>query len=122
MYLTALAQYYAFSENDDDHKAIQTVDDAIAMFPKNMYPYLTKLELLRKANNISEIDITIKEIESKFDEESDIYRKLPVISCKYILLVKIGRKEEAMRILNKEIKLNFSQTIYDNLLTEFDTK
>lgn len=121
MHLTALAQYYAFADNDD-YKALQTVNDAISTFPKNMYPYLTKLELLRKTNNISEIALTIKEIENKFDDESDIYMKLPVLSCKYILLVKTGRKEEAMKLLNKDIKSNFSKTIYDSLLTEFDTK
>jgi len=119
MYQTALAQYYAFAENND-FKAIQTVDDAIASFPKNMYPYLTKLEILRKSNNISEIEKTIKEIEGKFDEDSDIFMKLSFLSCKYILQVQLGNKEQALKILNKEIKQNFSKTIYDNLLAEFN--
>jgi predicted negative regulator of RcsB-dependent stress response len=121
MYLTALAQFYAFVENND-FKALETVDDAIGSFPKNMYPYLTKLELLRKTNNLSDIEKTISEIESKFDEESDIFSKLPVLSCRYILQAKAGHKEQALKILNKEIKQHFSQTIYDNLLAELDKR
>lgn len=121
MYLTALAQFYAFTENND-LKAIQTVDDAIGTFPKNMYPYLTKLEILRKSNNLSEIGKTINEIENKFDAESDIFSKLPFLSCKYILLVNSGQKEQALKFLNKDIKQNFSKTIYDNLLSELDKR
>lgn len=119
MFMTAQAQYFAFVENND-FKALKTADDAIAAFPKNIYPYLTKLELLRRTNNIPEFEKTIKEIETKYDGESDIFSKLPYLSCKCILLAKTGQKEQALRILNKEIRQHFSQTIYNNLLTEID--
>lgn len=119
MFMTAQAQYHAFVENNDI-KALKVADDAIAAFPKNIYPCLTKLELLRRSNNVSELEKTIKDIETKYDPESDIFGKLPYLSAKCILYGKTGQKEQALRILNKEIRNNFSQTIYNNLLTEID--
>lgn len=119
MFMTAQAQYHAFVENNDI-KALKVADDAIAAFPKNIYPCLTKLEILRRSNNVSELEKTIKDIEAKYDPESDIFGKLPYLSAKCILYGKTGQKEQALRILNKEIRNNFSQTIYNNLLTEID--
>ncbi len=119
MFMTAQAQYHAFVENNDI-KALKVADDAIAAFPKNIYPCLTKLELLRRSNNVSELEKTIKDIETKYDPESDIFGKLPYLSAKCILYGKTGQKEQALRILNKEIRNNFSQAIYNNLLTEID--
>ncbi|WP_276976821.1 TIR domain-containing protein [Flavobacterium filum] len=119
MFMTAQAQYFAFVEHND-LKALKVADDAIAAFPKNIYPYLTKLELLRKMNNIFELERTIKEIETRFDAESDIFSKLPYLSSKCIYLVNSGQKEQALRLLNKEIRNNFSQNIYNNLLLEID--
>lgn len=119
MYKTSLAQYYAYVENDII-RAIQTVDDAISAFPKNIYPYLTKLELLRRNINISKIRETISDIESRFDEESDIFMKLPFLSCKYILMVRTGLKDQALNILNKDIRPNFSNGIYTSLLAELN--
>lgn len=119
MFMTAQAQYYALVENND-FKALKIADDAIAAFPKNIYPCLTKLELLRRSNNISELEKTIKDIETKYDPESDIFSKLPYLSAKCVLYGKTGQKEQALKILNKEIRNNFSQNIYNNLLTEID--
>ena len=119
MFMTAQAQYYAFVDNND-FKALEVADDAIATFPKNIYPYLTKLELLRKANNIPELEKTINDIEAKYDPESDIFGKLPYLSAKCILYGKSGNKGQALKILNKEIRNNFSQNIYNSLLAEID--
>ena len=119
MFMTAQAQYYAFVENDD-FKALKFADDAIAAFPNNIYPYLTKLELLRRSNNIAELEKSLKEIETKFNPESDIFEKLLYLSTKCILYSKTGQKEQALKLLNKEIRNNFSNTIYTNLLTELD--
>ncbi|MBC3540772.1 TIR domain-containing protein [Rufibacter sediminis] len=115
MYMTAQAQYYAFAENNDA-SALRITDDAIASFPKNIYPYLTKLELLKRNSNLEEMKKTISEIESKYDSDSDIFSKLPYLSCKCIILIHNGQKEHALRIINKEIKPNFSNTIYQNIL------
>lgn len=119
MFMTAQAQYYAFVENND-FKALKIADDAIAAFPKNIYPCLTKLELLRRSNNVAELDKTLKDIETKYDPESDIFSKLPYLSAKCILYGKTGQKEQALKLLNKEIRNNFSNTIYTNLLAEID--
>jgi tetratricopeptide (TPR) repeat protein len=119
MFMTAQAQYYAFVDNND-FKALKVADDAIAAFPKNIYPCLTKLELLRRTNNISDLEKTIKDIETKYDPESDIFSKLPYLSAKCILYAKTGQKEQALKILNKEICNNFSENIYKNLLAEID--
>jgi len=121
MFLTARAEYLFFIENNEE-KAIQTIDDAIASFPKNIYPCLTKLELLRKTTNVSELETTINEIERKFDAESDIFNKLPYLAAKYILYILKEQRENALKLLNKEIKSNFSQTIYDNLYAEINRK
>lgn len=119
MHLTSKAEYLAYIENNDI-KAIQTVEEAILTFPKNIYTYLTKLELLRKTNNIHELNETIKEIETKFDSESDIYDKLLYISSKCILLAKTGQKIQALNILEKKVLPNFSKSIYNKLLADID--
>lgn len=96
------------------------MDDAIATFPKNIYPYLTKLELLRKSNEISELEKTLKHIESSFEPDSDIFSKLPYLACKCIYLKRTGKKEQALKMLNKDIRQNFSMAIYSNLKSEID--
>lgn len=63
---------------------------------------------------------TLDLIETKFDGESDILTKLPYLACKCIWLTHSGKKEIAMGILNKDVKNNFSNTIYINLLNEID--
>ena len=45
MYRTSLTQFYAQIENDEA-KALNTVNDTIILYPKKIYPYLTKLEIL----------------------------------------------------------------------------
>lgn len=119
MFMTAEAQFYAFAENNDA-KALQIADDAIASFPKKIYPYLTKLELLRRSNNISELDKTIKDIEIKFDSESDILNKLPYLSAKCILYARTGQNDEALKVLNNDVRTNFSDTVYKKLLAEIE--
>jgi len=117
MYLTAQAQYDAYIDNNEN-KALNTVNDAINSFPNVIYPYLTKLEILRRGNNINEIEKTLKAIETKFESYSDIYQKLPYLACKCILLYKTGFKEQANKLLNREIKTNFSNSIYSKLSSE----
>lgn len=117
MYSTSLSQFYAFVENND-YKAIKTADDAIASFPKNIYPFLTKLEILRKTRDVNEIQTTIHEIKQKFDDDSDILIKLPYLACNCIVLAKTGKKEQAMKIIETEIKQHFSNSIYNKLLSE----
>jgi len=119
MYMTSLGQYQAFIENNE-YKAINTVNDAIATFPKNIYPYLSKLDILRKNNNIAEIEKTIKIIEEKFDGDADIRTKLPYLSAKCILLAKTGKKDLSLKILNTDIKHSFSNSTYNNLLNEIN--
>jgi len=119
MCMTSRAQYYAYVDHNFV-KAFQEADDAIAAFPKNIYTYLTKLELLRRINNHPEIEKIIGEIERDFDTDSDIFIKLPYLSCKCILLAKTERKELALKILNKEIRQNFSEKIYNDLLIEIN--
>lgn len=120
MYHTALAQYYEYVDHNHG-KAMQAANDAIASFPRNIYPFLVKLDLLRKKEDVDEIEKTIKNIESNFDVDNDIFKKLPYLSSKCFLFVKKGQKENALQILNKDIKPYFSKTVYDKLLTEIDT-
>lgn len=120
MFLTAKAMFQSIILHDEP-KAMQIVEDAIASFPGNIYPYLTKLELLRWKSDFLEIEKTINEIEKEFHAESGIFNKLPYLSNKCIFLAKSGQKEQAMQILNKEIRSNFSKHIYEKLLEELDS-
>lgn len=118
MYKTSLAQYYAYIKNNNP-LAIQTVDDAISLFPKNIYPYLTKLDILH--NRLKDIRImrdTLQMIEDRFDRESDIFTKLPYLTCQCIVWNDEDKKELINTCLDKEIRANFSQNIYNNLCKE----
>lgn len=120
MYLSSLAQFQAFIENNET-KALQTINDAIATFQHNIYPLLTKLDILRKTNNIPEIQLTINEIEAKFDGESDIRTKLPYLSAKCIMLANTDRKELALKLLNTEVKPAFPLSTFNNLLSQISS-
>jgi hypothetical protein len=117
MYLTALAEYQSFVENND-RLAIQIANDAIASYPKKIYPYLTKLEILRRTKDINDIQQTLREIESKFEADSEIYFKLSYLTCKCLLLCNTGQKQQALNIVIKDVKNHFSRTIFEGLLAE----
>ena len=87
MFSTSNAQYIAYIKNDYKN-AIFEIDEAIARFPRNIYPYLVKLEIIRNSGNIDyeELEKTIREIQSVFNnKESDIFNKLIYIISEILI-------------------------------------
>lgn len=117
MYRTSLSQFHAQVENDDN-EAIKVINDTIQMYPKKIYPYLAKLEILNHNNDLEEINIVLALIESRFDKSSEIWRKLQYLLAKCKALKSIGKTNDAMQILNTEIKNNFSTNIFQKCNNE----
>ena len=116
MYRTSLAQYYAYIENEES-KAIDIINDAINMYPKKIYPYLTKLEILNHLKDMDEIECTIDLIEKRFDKTSEIFRKLQYLIAKCFLWKHKNKSLEMRQILN-DIEKNFSQSIYQKCVAD----
>ena len=121
MYFTAKVDYCSFVDLNNE-MALEIANDAISSFPKSIYPYLSKLELLRRTKNYSELEKLIKELESRFnsDSDSDIYLKLPYLSAKFMLYISKNENDSALKLLNDKIKIYYSQTIFENLLLELN--
>lgn len=117
MYMTSLTQFYAQIENNEE-KALHTINDTILMYPKKIYPYLTKLEILNHSKNVDEIEKLLILIESRFDKTSEIWGKLQYLLARCIILKSKGKTTEARLILDSEIKKNFSQYIYQKCESE----
>jgi lipopolysaccharide biosynthesis regulator YciM len=117
MYRTSLTQFYAQIENDEE-KALNTVNETILLYPKKIYPYLTKLEILNHSNNLGEINKVLLLIEERFDKTSEIWRKLHYLLAKCKILKVQGKITEAKQILNSDIKKNFSQSLFQKCETE----
>ncbi|KAA6322897.1 hypothetical protein EZS27_027609 [termite gut metagenome] len=117
MYRTSLTQFYAQIENDEE-KALNTVNETILLYPKKIYPYLTKLEILNHSNNLGEINKVLLLIEERFDKTSEIWRKLHYLLAKCKILKADGKITEAKQILNSDIKKNFSQSLFQKCETE----
>lgn len=117
MYRTSLTQFYAQIENDEA-KALNTVNDTIILYPKKIYPYLTKLEILNHSGDLDEIEKILLLIEERFDKTSEIWRKLQYLLAKCIILKSKGKITEAKQILDSDIKKNFSQYIYQKCESE----
>ena len=116
MYRTSLAQYYTYIEGEES-KAIDIINDAINMYPKKIYPYLTKLEILNHIKDIDEIECTIDLIEKRFDKTSEIFRKLQYLIAKCFFWKYKNKSSEMKQILNN-IEKNFSQSIYQKCVAD----
>ena len=114
MYLTSLSQYNFFVEKDF-LKSLDNINNAIDSYPKKIYPYLTKLDILRKHYDDCEMGATLSLVEKQFSRDSDIFNKYAYIHAKILFLVKNGKTTTAYSILNKKVKNKFSQKIYDYL-------
>jgi hypothetical protein len=54
---------------------LNNANDALGEFGASMYPYLSKLDLLRRHNKSQETRAVLDEIKMRFDKDSDIYNK-----------------------------------------------
>ncbi len=120
MYKTAKAQFNAIIENDQS-RALNTVDDAIATFPKSIYPPLTRIEICRKFDNWQELESSINSIDTTFRPDSDIFSKLSYISAKAIVMARKGNIKESQCLLDKNIKNRFTERIYNKLKEDIDS-
>ncbi len=108
MYRTAYAQYVNIVENNP-HRALELINEALVIYPRKIYPYLTKLDIAKKISDHVLID-AVSELESKWhDSKADIYNKLPYLKSKIYILKLKQKLEEATRIFEEKIKPNFSQ-------------
>ena len=120
MYKTEKSQFYAIIENDQS-RALNTVDDAIATFPKSIYPPLTRIEICRKFDNWQELENSINSIDTAFRPDSDIFSKLSYISAKAIVMARKGDVKESQRLIFNKIKPRFTESVYNKLKEEIDS-
>jgi len=98
---TSYAMWLARCENQYS-KAMDTVSDAITMFPKSPYPLITKFNIQLFFNDIHGMKNTLKEMEKALDDKS-IYKDTYWRSyCLY--LAHIGNAEEAINTVNARLK------------------
>lgn len=115
MYMTSRALIEA-NRAEDLNTALNYADDAIGTYPDNIYPYLTKLEILSKTQDREAIKDMVELVEKTFDEDSSIRNKFPYLSCKCILYALNNDERNAKRYMEKYIKpLNFSKHIIGRL-------
>lgn len=119
MFLTAKAQYECFIINNK-YKALQSVDDAIKIYQKNIYPYLTKLDILRKYEDIDELDILITKIDGYFDRENEIFKRLTYLKSVLYLKMKRNGRTEAMNFYYRTIENRFGQAVNDAVFLEIN--
>lgn len=115
MYMTSRALIEA-NIHDNIQQALYYADDAIGAYPDNIYPYVTKLEILSKTKDSIAIREIINEVEDKFDEDSEIRNKFPYLSCKCVLYALENDERKVKRYIERNIKpLNFSKHIIGRL-------
>lgn len=119
MFLTCKAQYECFIEGDI-YNSLNHVNDAISIFTTNIYPYLTKLDILKKFELYSELEKFVNEINEKFDKDSDIFSKLMYIKSLIYISIYRDDKENALKIYYSKIEGKYNNSVYDNILFEIN--
>ncbi len=117
MYLSSKAQYFAFVQHDY-YAAINTINDAIAKYETNFYPYLAKVEICRKYNKMEDLNEAITQLETKISKDSEVYKMLGYLASKTLLLKYQGKKSEAIQFMDRHIKYRFPRQQYENLYNE----
>lgn len=121
MYLTARAQYECFVENNRND-ALNFVDDAIGAYSKNIYPYLTKLDILKKYEDIDGIRICLFQIDEKFEKDNEIFKRLMYLKAIVYLMVKDNDYAGAKDFYYRNIENKFGQTVNELILLEIEPK
>jgi hypothetical protein len=111
MYMNALAQHYAFIENDEG-KAIAQIDDTIALYPNLPYPKFTKLDICEKFCNIDEMGKTIQELEKRTLKTRDRYEAFIRYKCIYLALS--GDYDTAKELMDQNI-LHYTESAKEML-------
>ena len=119
MFMTSNAQYIATIENNE-RRALDIVDEAIATFPKSIYPQLTRIEICRKFDDRQELEYTIRSIENAFQRDSEIFVKLVYLSTKALIIARKGDVEASLRLINGKVKSLFPESIYNKIKEEIN--
>lgn len=116
MYQTSMAQYYSNVKNDV-HLALDMADTAIQAYPRNMYPYLTRLEIAYKSRNTKYIEESVDMAEKQFTGDSDIeiFDKFPYLACKCVVLMIRGEEKKAKMFFEEKVNGHFSDSIIRDL-------
>lgn len=101
MYYTSKAQFETFYLGDRD-AALYTINEAIELFPSNIYPHLIKLDISRKFFDVFSLGATIKLIEQKFKDQ-DIHFRLSFISAKTVYFALNGQLRQANQLIDEKI-------------------
>ncbi len=110
MYRTAMIDYYYYVE-DEPEKALRMADETLQKYPRKIYPYLAKLEVLNHMEQYPEIEDFVTKIDQQFDQNSDIRRKMQYLLAKCRLLVHAGQVWEARRLVENEVKKRFTSSV-----------
>lgn len=116
MYLTSKAQYLSNIKNDYS-QALDIADIAIHQFPRNIYPYLTKLEIAYKSRENDLIKESIEAADKQFggDNDTEIFQKFPYIACKCMVYINAGEVGKAKSYFENNVDHHFSETIIREL-------
>ncbi len=117
MFMTSNAEYFATIENDEK-RALNIVDEAIATFPKSIYLQLTRIEICRKFDQ--ELECTINSIETAFQRDSEVFVKLGYLSTKALIIARNGDVKASLRLINNKVKNQFPESIYNKIKEEID--
>lgn len=118
MFFSSNAQFHAFYIHDKD-KAVEIINEGISAFPKNIYPYLVKLEIGRKFFDKDILLDTIIELERNF-QESDINNRLIYLVSRVILMCLEGKDDEAKLFINKKLRPYFPENTVNKIELEIE--
>lgn len=119
MYLTAKAQYECFVENNKTY-ALNFVNDAIHTYPNNIYPYLTKLDILKKYEDIEGLTKCLADIDNKFERDNEIFKRLMYLKAVVYLKIKNQDYSGAKDFYYRNIENKFGQTVNELILQEIE--
>jgi tetratricopeptide (TPR) repeat protein len=101
MHYCAKAQYLTYIMSDKQG-ALKIIDEAIAKYPKVMYPKLAKFDIHERFNDIEQMDKLLTSLEKEIDQRSYFFSTL--VSKKAIFLAKSGKTEEALKLINDKLR------------------
>lgn len=117
MYYNAKAQYEAYVLNKTED-ALSTIEEGINIFTNNIYPYLTKLEILRKICDVELLDNLINEMIEKFDE-SELNQRLNFQISKIVLATLKEDYEQSHKLL-QVLKKKYSPSVINKIEEEIN--
>lgn len=115
MFLIAKAQYAAFIKNDKE-EAIGQIDYAVDLYPDNIHPKLTKLDICIKFKEIQLLEAIINELEANYNQ-GDIYYTIILVGKTKLLALK-GQRNEATVLIDTKLRSQLPDYAVQKLITE----